>query len=426
MNGISFSAPHPKKIFCKFFGESSNHERYVELSDDITNVTEPIDSQQKELSLVQEEASYMHFEGYSHGADSYLNQDDPSIDCGSLYYDLSTEGEVQENRPLLKSEELAFVQKLEPKVSKFNFYEKLTESPSTTKEYYDKLDDLTSLVDTVQTMKLLYTHLMIEFRIGNLPYWKDLKNYIKNGLVQTRKTIKCYQTYFIFQQILDKALEDQVIKTDDYQALINGINYSDQTEHSATEWSNTSEYNITRLNVPDKIGKIVYVCIDKIKGNIFSKQKILSPTQKNYHIELTKNLEKSIEAGVGIMGVILNALIFYQGDTRYDPDESSIVNRIVDFGDIKHMLNLASDTNAQDSALLPLSIKAIDRLELAIEERNPLKIFKCVASIIESIESKYYKKKILHHENSSHQIYEVSISSCAEEQERRNNRISSF
>ena len=259
------------------------------------------------------------------------------------------------------------------------FYSELMSLPSTTREYYAKLDKLVELIDSVGAMKLFYTHVMIEFRLGNLTYWEDTQTLLKRGLEQTTTKVSIDQSYDAFDLILNKAIDDKVINKHEYKDFEEqAIRASSSSHLDESGLPSVLEKDAGLQHVPEEIVENVNNYLGQIESIAAMKKSTFLGFQDKLYEFSKKNMENRIEAGVGVMGLILNALFC----SDYRIGDGSKIDRLVDFADSR----LASGVNAH--LLDPSNSSAKDLLTKAAFEGNTVGIIVSIAAIIKFNEIK--------------------------------------
>ncbi len=257
-----------------------------------------------------------------------------------------------------------------------DFYASLMERPKSEKEFRNKLYRLSFKVENTHHMKLFYTYVMNEFRMGHIP--KEVRNrHLRNAFENVSSSVVCPKTIRAYKLTLKKALSDEVISQGDMYEL-DSIAEDNKT-------FNDPKYLSLVEHVKKHASKIQNLeeSVEKVHKDIVNMNRSLIQVK----LGLKKKIE--IEAGVGVMSIILSAVSFGFAGPPLQGVAASSIEDIVDFGDIEHILEIALGSSADLAHQVYGTVNSDKLLERSLSSKDGLGVFYAIATPVSNYDPSF-------------------------------------
>jgi hypothetical protein len=220
--------------------------------------------------------------------------------------------------------------------SSSKFYIKLFEKDN--RDIIFKIDELATIIQDVHEMKVFYTLVNNSYRMG-IVHKDNRTRYISTSLEKVSSSTTCYDSIAIFKQLLRKAREDGIINYHDFDILDRKAEVAHTAEAPFVKdiW-NSIEHLEARVDVLEHRVDI----LDARVANLESRVDKLEQVTANL-VDALKMLQKGIRrkqkinVAMGMMGAVLNAVSFGVAGSAAQGVMGTVINSIVDFGDISHI-----------------------------------------------------------------------------------------
>lgn len=202
----------------------------------------------------------------------------------------------------------------------FTKFMKLDEDEDSTK-VCEKLEVLSRAITDVHMMKIFYTTTAMLQKSGVLTH-ENASNYIRKGLDKTAGVCTCGDSVSNLKIILEKAEQDEYIQRLDLHRFDNHAEVTRMENASfIADIRESIRSNTARIGGLEANVEAINHSVNAIKAGIKRQMKI--------------------EATVGIICVVLNAISFGVGGSILDASISVALGSIVDYSDLAHIQTVA-------------------------------------------------------------------------------------